>query len=121
MKPENLTANEVLERLYLLANNIYWAMFNAGVSSHAHAVMEFCGLINEYLSMCSDALRNGVDFRECNIHSGRGLPMKPCHARFVGEKLACIYGPSLRDKANARAFLEALGLSRAVQTQHTHN
>jgi hypothetical protein len=56
-----------------------------------HSFIEFTGLMNEYIKVCSDAHQNGVDFTECNAHGGHPLPMAAHQVDYVNEKLGCIF------------------------------
>lgn len=59
-----------------------------------HAFIEFCGLMNEYISICRATLEAGRDFTQCSTHTGVPLVMKEHHRNYLREKLDCIYGPS---------------------------
>lgn len=76
-----------------------------------HPFIEFCGLINEYVKICARAHRQGVDFTESSAHSGKPLPVFGHEAEYIGEKLGCIYGPSLQSEENRKKFLQAAGLN----------
>ena len=56
-----------------------------------HPFIEFCGLMNEYIKACEKAHASGVDFSECNAHSGQHLPMESYMVAYVNEKLECIF------------------------------
>lgn len=61
-----------------------------------HQFIEFCGLMNEFIGLCEDAVAKGQDFTETSIHGdGKPLPMRPHHRAYLNEKLECIYGHSL--------------------------
>lgn len=104
-------AAAVIASMERVAERVYWLMFAAGVGAHAHAMIEFCGLISAYVNTCRDALARGYDFRQCNVHTGLALPMPAHRAAYIAEKLGCIYGPSIAaDPAVADAFRRGLGL-----------
>jgi hypothetical protein len=67
------------------------AFYTAAVRIGNHPFVEFTGLINEYIQACREAAAAGVDFSECNTHSGQPLPMHPHNVRYVNEKLECIF------------------------------
>lgn len=68
------------------------------VAIGCHPFIEFTGLLNEYISACRDAHANGIDFTECNIHSGLHLPLKSHQVSYLNEKLGCIFnGQSVID------------------------
>lgn len=56
-----------------------------------HPFIEFTGLMNEYIQACRDAHAMGIDFSECNTHSGSDLPMADFRINYVNEKLECIF------------------------------
>ena len=56
-----------------------------------HTFIEFCGLMNEYINACEMAHAEGIDFSDCNAHSGQQLPMTPYMIDYVNEKLDCIF------------------------------
>ena len=56
-----------------------------------HPWIEFCGLMNEYIKVCCNAHKAGIDFTECNVHSGQSLPMKSFQVEYVNEKLSRIF------------------------------
>lgn len=95
---------EMLRKMRVASSTFYGLAANAG----CHAFIEFTGLMNEYIKLCEEAHKRGIDFTLASIHTGRALPIEPHHIAYLGEKLACIYGASL-DDAGRRQLLEALG------------
>jgi hypothetical protein len=74
-----------------------------------HAFIEFAGLMNEFISVCTAAHKQGDDFPFANTHSGVVLPFQPHNLAYLAEKLGCIYGPALlASEENRRAFINAL-------------
>ena len=67
------------------------AFYRAATQIGNHPFIEFTGLINEYLKACEEAHAAGIDFTECNTHSGTRLPMAPHMIEYVNEKLECIF------------------------------
>jgi len=57
-----------------------------------HPFIEFCGLMNEYIKACESAHAKGIDFSDCNAHSGHLLPLAPYEIAYINEKLECIFG-----------------------------
>lgn len=84
--------------------------YESAVRIGCHPFIEFAGLMNEYIKVCERAHKLGVDFTESSAHSGKPLDMRPYEAAYLGEKLGCIYGPSLQAPENLRAFSRAAGL-----------
>lgn len=62
-----------------------------------HAFIEFTGLMNEYINVCSDALAEGEDFTTFNIHSGKSM-IKSYQREYMQEKIECIFGVPLEIK-----------------------
>lgn len=67
------------------------AFYNAAVKIGNHPFIEFSGLINEYIKACEAAHQAGIDFSECNTHSGEHLPLESYMVSYVNEKLQCIF------------------------------
>jgi hypothetical protein len=59
-----------------------------------HAFIEFCGLMNEYIKACRDAIAKDVDFTQANVHTGKPLPLTDYQLDYIAEKFSCIYGES---------------------------
>jgi hypothetical protein len=76
-----------LKRMQQTADEFY----RSAVSIGNHPFIEFAGLMNEYINACRNAHTKGIDFSECNRHSGRPLPLHPVMADYVNEKLECIF------------------------------
>lgn len=77
-----------------VSNKFYWAAFGIG----NHAFIEFCGLMNDYINTCQDALNEGIDFTNCNVHTGSHLPLQNHQRKYLSEKLTCIYGVGLAEE-----------------------
>lgn len=56
-----------------------------------HPFIEFTGLMNEYIQACRRAHQAGIDFTDCNAHSGEELPLAPHEVTYINEKLECIF------------------------------
>jgi hypothetical protein len=96
---------EMLEKMQQISNTFYSLSVQVGV----HAWIEFCGLMNEYVTLCQAAHAQGIDFGQANTHSGAALPVKPHNAAYLAEKLNCIYGPSLLSDPEVRgSFIDVL-------------
>lgn len=67
------------------------AFYRDAVRIGNHPFIEFAGLMREYINACHQAHEDGIDFSECNVHTGLALPMHPVMSDYVSEKLACIY------------------------------
>jgi hypothetical protein len=87
-----------------VSNKFYWAAFRIG----NHAFIEFTGLMNDYINACADALRDGVDFTQCNVHTGAHLPLASHQREYVSEKLTCIYGVGLAAEKGSNENIPSL-------------
>lgn len=71
--------------------------YNTAQQIGNHAFIEFAGLMNEYINVCSDALSEGEDFTTFNIHSGKSM-IKDYQREYMQEKIECIFGVPLEIK-----------------------
>jgi len=92
---------EILTRMKALSNAFYDGAARAG----CHAFIEFTGLMNEYLAICHEAEKLGVNWVMANTHNGTSLPIKDHHGAYLAEKLNCIYGPALLSDERVRNAL----------------
>jgi hypothetical protein len=67
------------------------AFYRSAVSIGNHPFIEFAGLMNEYITACRAAHRDGIDFTQCNVHNGQTLPLHPVMSDYINEKLECIF------------------------------
>lgn len=70
------------------ASSVFYA---SAIRIGCHPFIEFTGLMNEYIKCCRTAHEAGIDFTDCNVHTGQPLPMREFEVDYVNEKLACIY------------------------------
>ncbi|MDN8115795.1 hypothetical protein QZN21_30685 [Burkholderia vietnamiensis] len=85
-----MTANErdvALQRMRTVASQFY----RDAIAIGNHPFIEFAGLMNEYISACTEAHNAGLDFSECNRHSGLVLPLHDVQSDYINEKLECIF------------------------------
>lgn len=85
------TADEraaMLRGMRAVSDNFYAGAVRVGV----HAFIEFCGLMNEFIKLCTEAHEKGIDFTMANVHADQHLPFQPHHIAYLNEKLECIYG-----------------------------
>lgn len=86
--------------------------YRRAVMTGCHPFIEFTGLMNEYIKVCRDNLERGVDFADANTHSGVPLSIQIHQARYLGEKLECIFGPTLRADLKAQwIILTEMGMT----------
>lgn len=67
------------------------AFYAAATRIGNHPFIEFCGLMNEYIKACRFAHRDGIDFTQCNTHSGQALPLAQFQVDYINDKLECIF------------------------------
>jgi hypothetical protein len=89
---------EMIEKMRVVSERFYGPATMTGV----HAFIEFCGLMNEFITVCQSAQERGIDFTMANTHSGQALPFETHHAAYLAEKLNCIYGPALLNNKSVR-------------------
>lgn len=78
--------------------------YAAAVRCDNHAFIEFTGLMNEYIAVCKDRMREGIDFRFVNKHTG-SPPLLPVRLEYLNEKIDCIYGVEFVPKGNGDGSL----------------
>lgn len=76
-----------------LAESFYWTCFRAGVGTRCHPFIEFNGLMGKYVQLVEEAAAYGLQFPYASDHSGIELPMKEHDAKYLAEKMRCIFGP----------------------------
>jgi hypothetical protein len=89
MTPEG--RQEILRRMRKASNAFYMQAVQAG----CHAFIEFTGLMNEFIGLCAEAEKQGVDWVHANVHGDVHLPFEPHHITYLSEKLECIYGKQI--------------------------
>lgn len=77
----------VIYKMRMASHAFYYSAARIG----NHPFIEFTGLMNECIQCCERALVAGIDFTQCNTHSGVSLPMAPFNVDYVNEKLECIF------------------------------
>ncbi len=85
-----MDANEretALQRMDRAVSRFYSEATQIGV----HPFIEFAGVMAAYAKSCRRAHEAGVDFSECNRHSGRLLPVEEFELDYLNEKLECIF------------------------------
>lgn len=82
----------ILAKMSAASNLFYSAAANAG----CHAFIEFTGLMNEFIKLCSEADAQGLNWIHANVHGDVHLPFKPYHIEYLSEKLECIYGKRIQ-------------------------
>lgn len=109
--PQHVYSHEERELMLQQMQRVSDKFYTMAIQIGCHPFIEFCGLMNEYIKVCSETHRAGIDFTNATAHSGHALRMQHYHAEYLGEKLGCIYGPALAAEPELRrAFLAAMGL-----------
>ncbi len=78
---------QILKDMEAVSNEFY----RRAVVIGCHPFIEFTGLMNEYIKVCAAAHKEGIDFTQCNTHTGKDLPMREHQVDYVNEKLECIF------------------------------
>lgn len=79
--------DEALQRMDRAISRFYSEAVQIGVPP----VIEFAGVMAAYVKSCRRAHEAGIDFSECNRHSGRQLPVESFELDYLNEKLECIF------------------------------
>ncbi len=85
------------------------AFYRDAVSIGNHPFIEFAGLMNEYILACRRAHAEGIDFTQCNRHTGNPLPLHPTMSDYINEKLECIFSGAKILQADSGEQTEAAG------------
>lgn len=65
--------------------------YRQAICIHNHPFIEFTGIMQAYIKTCRRAHEAGIDFTECNRHTGNPLPMESFEISYLNEKLNCIF------------------------------
>lgn len=107
--PETKRRAAIIQDMKMLASATYNMFFKENMASKCHAFMEFNGLLSKYIELCQAANDAGIDFTTANKHNALALPVAPHDMEYLAEKLACMFGPTLRANPEAKdAFLRVL-------------
>ncbi|AGZ61809.1 MAG: hypothetical protein AV945_gp02 [Phormidium phage MIS-PhV1B] len=84
-----MTPSESLKLMQEISNKFY----ETSCMTQCHAFVEFTGLMNEYIKICSEFQKANPDddFRMLNAHSGKSIKLKRYEIHYIKEKLNCIY------------------------------
>lgn len=96
----------VTREMRATAGKVYDLFFWSGMGSKVHAYIEFCGLLSKYVDICQRAAERGIDFTVSSVHTGIPLPVEVHDMHYLGEKLACIFGPMIAANPKAREALK---------------
>lgn len=90
------TAAQTLARMNAVVEEVYWLMFHRGVGTRLHPLLEFVGVMREYLRICGDLEARGIDYRKLSVHSLSVVEIEPYRIEYLAEKLSCIFAPMFR-------------------------
>ena len=98
----------VLDKMDAASSTFYIMAVQTG----AHPFIELTGFMNEYIKICRNALKEGIDFTESNKHAGAAkLPIQTYEAEYLGEKFGCIFETTFSGRPDLlRAFLRSAEL-----------
>lgn len=89
--------------------------YQSAVQIGNHPFIEWTGILNEYVRLCMNALAEGIDFADANVHSSGVLPVYAFNIDYFAEKARCIFGNTLAAQPElARAFLEKVVSDKSV-------
>jgi hypothetical protein len=97
---------ELSKEMFAVSGKVYSLFFRTNMGGKVHAFIEFCGVLDKYVGICSRAAAQGIDFTNSNVHTGVPLPVEVHDMEYLGEKLACIFGPMLASNPEARDALK---------------
>lgn len=107
----------IVAEMNTLATQFYWAAMRAGMATKCHPFLEFSALMTQYVQACGELARNGIDYslasREGRMvgYSHPQLPLSEDAARYLADKLDCIFGAAIRGNPKvARIIRDGLGL-----------
>ncbi len=90
--PKAETAEESLKRAASIAS----AYYPAGVQTGIHSMIEWCGVMTEYVKMLEEAHKAGIDPREVDKHHSQAVTVPEFMMSYFGEKLGCQLVPFIR-------------------------
>lgn len=67
-----------------------------------HQFLEVNGFLTQIIKLCEDSLMSGIDFQMNH------LKLESHQAHYIGEKVNCIFGDTLRDTENMIGFLQGV-------------
>lgn len=88
------------------------AFYSLAIRSNVHALIEFTGLINEFIKICEQTYAGGTNFVHANKHSGELMVAHSYNIDYIADKFECIFGPILADEKAWQQFCEKMGHGR---------
>ena len=88
--------------------------YDNAIHAGNHAFIEFTGLMNEYIKLCEDSMKAGINFTEANKHTGTRMPVAPYRLEYLKEKLECIFeGIELKAKEKIVTIIDKSAESKS--------
>lgn len=118
----DLTAQQALDRAGELASSYY----PLGVKTGIHSMIEWCGVMTEYVKMLQVAMESGHDPREVDQHHGIPVSVPDFMIAYFCEKLGCQLKPfiaadtTLWRAAIEQWFPQRVGGEPRLSAQDTH-
>lgn len=75
------------------------------VACGVHPLVEFNGLMHEYVVLCRALADKGVQFPFASVHGSVSVEAEDHSVAYLSEKLACIFAPFLRGNPRAKDIL----------------
>jgi hypothetical protein len=111
MKPERKVE---LEKMLEVMRHSSIQFYSTSVLLGVHPFIEMTGFMNEYINICEQALKQGIDFTDTSIHTGGELPIQPYQANYLGEKFGCIFATTFQNNPKLlEEFLKGASLKKA--------
>jgi hypothetical protein len=103
LKSEVLDARQALLRARDLAQSYYPLATQTGI----HSMIEWCGVMGEYVKMLEEAAAQGLDPREVDQHGSAAVTVPDFMIQYFCEKLGCQLKPFIRgtNKAAWRRYI----------------
>jgi len=89
---------EYLNKIQENITSFYWVLFNLGVGERFHPMLEWCGVMSEYIKIHQALLDEGIDATNSDIHNGIGSKIPKYQLNYLAEKLNCIFSGMLEVK-----------------------
>lgn len=88
------------------ARDLAACVYPLGVQSGVHAMIEWCGVMGEYVKMLEVVAKTGVDVRDVDQHHRIEVNVPDFMVDYFCEKLGCQIKPFIR--ANREAWRKAI-------------
>jgi hypothetical protein len=110
------TAEEALQR----AADVAQAFYPLGVQTGIHAMIEWCGVMVEYVKMLDYAAKKGADPRNIDKHHGIAAEVPDFMVTYLCEKLGCQLIPFMKNDVELWRQQFASWCTEAASTTDNH-